>query len=216
MPTTEVEKATKTNDTCQGCGACCAPGILGQETGPYLEVTPSDLKDEFKSRKKLVVKDQFFGEGGRLFLPVVRAQNDFTQCEHLAGHVLQDARCGCYDTRPAACRIFVPGGEMCQKARQAWLVHRDQVRWELSEHPELNRDEAVFAVVSRNNGPFLGLDLHNAVLNSLGQGPDYVYLRAKRDREQQLEVTKLPASEIPDLQKKRPAVPVSGRRKAKA
>lgn len=180
MPTPEVENTTKTDYICIGCGACCAPGILGQRTSPYLEITPNDLKEDFKSTHKLVAKDQMFGdprEGAKLFLPVVRAQNDFTQCEHLAGIVLEDAKCSCYASRPTACRIFTPGGDACQKLRQTWLVHKDKVTWERKAHPEFSHDEAAHAVVARHNP----LDKYDPVLDSLGCGPDYVHLRKLRD-----------------------------------
>jgi len=64
MPTPEVNNATKTDDLCEGCGACCAPDILGQMTDPYLEVTQDDLKDEFTSKSKLSVKSAVGGPMG--------------------------------------------------------------------------------------------------------------------------------------------------------
>lgn len=196
MPTSETEQATKTNDICGGCGACCAPGILGIKTDPYLEITPEDLKDDFKSKQKLAVKDQMHGEGGKLFLPVVRGSNDFTQCEHLLGTVLESAACGCYDTRPTACRIFEPGGYQCQKVRQAWLVHRDKVMWEQVAHPEYSHDDAVYEVVASNS--CLGLHPSNKrVLESLGAGPDYIHLRKERDYSQRLELDERKLSASP-------------------
>lgn len=176
----EIEEATKTSDMCKGCGACCAPGILGQGTSAYLEITPQDLKADFTSKSKLAAKDQFFGEGAKLFLPVIRGENDFTQCEHLRGTVMEDAYCGCYASRPTACRIFEPGGYQCQKIRQAWLVHEDRVRWELKANPALSQSEAAYNVVARHNCVNEHADNH--VVESLGKGPDYVHLRKMRDK----------------------------------
>lgn len=176
----EIEEATKTSDVCKGCGACCAPGILGQGTAAYLEITPQDLKADFTSKSKLTAKDQFFGEGAKLFLPVIRGENDFTQCEHLRGTVMEDAYCGCYASRPTACRIFEPGGFQCQKVRQAWLIHEDRVRWELKANPSLSNSEAAYNVVARHNCVTEHADNH--VVESLGKGPDYVHLRKMRDR----------------------------------
>lgn len=196
MPTPEVNNATKTDDLCEGCGACCAPGILGQMTDPYLEVTQDDLKDEFTSKSKLSVKsavggpmglDSMFGEDGRLFLPVVRGDNDFTQCEHLCGLVLCGANCGCYHTRPTACRIFEPGGPMYQRLRHAWMVHQDKVAWKKRAQPNLTHDEAVYSVVKDGvYGRPLGAG-DTRILESLGKGPDYVYLRERRDKDRALE-----------------------------
>lgn len=199
MPTPEVDNATKTDSECDGCGACCAPGILGQRTEAYLEILPNDLKDDFKSKQKLVVKDQMLERGGRLFLPVIRGENAFTQCEHLSGQVLESAACGCYDTRPTACRIFEPGGAMCQQARQAWLVHKDKVMWEKKLHPEYSNDEAVYAVVARDNC-LSTFSRDNHILESLGTGPDYIHLRKLRDEELHLKSAKVECSTL-DLPK---------------
>lgn len=221
MPTPEVDKATKTDSECNGCGACCAPGILGQRTGAYLEITANDLKDDFKSTQKLVVKDQMFGEGGRLFLPVIRGENAFTQCEHLSGQVLECAACGCYDTRPTACRIFEPGGAQCQQARQAWLVHKDKVMWEKKLHPEYSNDEAVYAVVARDNCLSV-YSKDNHILESLGTGPDYIHLRKLRDEDLHQKETKaecatldLPTDFVAQAERKRMACPAGKDRRAR-
>jgi Fe-S-cluster containining protein len=186
-----------------------------------LEITPDDLKDDFKSKKKLVVKDQMFGEGGKLFLPVIRSnRNDFTQCEHLIGMVLGGGRCSSYDTRPTACRIFEPGGHMCQTLRQAWLVHQDKVVWERLAHPEYSHDEAVYAVVANSNCLNVYSKDHH-ILESLGTGPDYVHLRRVRDEEQRAKETKveyatldLPKDTVSLVERKRMYRPVGDFRKA--
>lgn len=206
MPTPEVNNATRTDDLCRGCGACCAPGILGQGTAPYLEVTPDDLSDAFKSKTTLKVAGPLglryaryaavsMYDDSRLFLPVVRGENDFTQCEHLHGIVLDDAGCSCYNTRPAACRVFEPGNAACQRLRQAWMVHRDKVAWKMKAKPQLTHDEAVYEVVNSTLDLFEAKHLGNMKdsrddadqskpIDSLGRGPDYVHLCHVREHEQ--------------------------------
>lgn len=101
------DETVEASDLRDGCGACCAPGVMGQGTDRYLEILPEDVARGFRTKCDLEYTPSYTDSTKvRCFLPVVRAQNDFTQCEHLRGRVLVDASCGCYSQRPKACLMY--------------------------------------------------------------------------------------------------------------
>lgn len=177
-----------TDDICRDCGACCAPGIIGQKTEGYVEVMDDDLRRGFRFAAELQTKDLqikrptsgAWAPATRRFLPTVRAHNDFTQCEHLEGEVLKDARCGCYELRPNACRYFEPGGVTCLELRKRWMAHKERVFWLVKRG--FSHVEAVFrsarelAQAHDKHAP--GRD---PILSSLGREADYALLQRRRD-----------------------------------
>lgn len=175
------EKYTRTNEICQGCGACCAPGIMGHKTEPYLEVTAEDTLRGFKHKAGVVSKADPFADKERVLLRVVRAQNDYTQCEHLQGIIGQDAKCGCYDSRPTACRIYEPGSTDCQRLRQLWLAHRERKLWLSISKPELSEEEQAYQA-ARAREVDEPHSVMSQVMESLGKDLDYFQLRRERDK----------------------------------
>jgi|WetSurMetagenome_2_1015567.scaffolds.fasta_scaffold1237601_2 Fe-S-cluster containining protein len=85
------------NPACEVCkGACCE----AFESGVELDALPL----EYEFREYVAVRG----------FPK-RAVFQVPNCPQLAF----DGRCGCYETRPAICREYEPGGEDCQKAIRA-------------------------------------------------------------------------------------------------
>lgn len=107
---------------CQTCGACCVAN--GRHDEGYVDLDAPDLVRlravERRRHRSLTVVVSWHGH------PQLRTQetHDGTVCGQLRGRLGAHVRCSIYRARPAACRAFVRGGDVCLAARREAGVER--------------------------------------------------------------------------------------------
>lgn len=108
---------------CLSCGACCS--YYAQERRL---IVADGIAEEFKHLTRVVVEDVEFEWGGNekdtYHSETLAMQVTDTSCVALQGEVGRDVRCGIYEGRPGACRVFDPGSDFCLRIRKLFNVEQ--------------------------------------------------------------------------------------------
>ncbi len=108
---TNTCKAFQETRTCRQCGNCCRAF--------WIEVSDDDLNREPRLKDRVIpindvppnVRGSVGGRGEQWVIPKTKGN----QCPFLIGEK-NDTLCSIYDTRPDACRNFIPSAFLCQCA----------------------------------------------------------------------------------------------------
>lgn len=117
----ELARKDEYEQKCTSCGACCCfyaatPGKIAAD-GPASEnpklsypITISRTVRWQNSENEVLTETEFVMHTKKL--------GDFPACIALEGQPGAKVECGIYSVRPAQCRLFMPGSNMCLTARQ--------------------------------------------------------------------------------------------------
>jgi Fe-S-cluster containining protein len=117
-------------EKCQSCGACCSfyawfPMRMQVDDGPLIE--NETLTFKAKETTKVIDLDGTSYKTTSLRTFFRRRKIDgWWRCIALEGNVGQSVKCTVYKDRPSGCSGFVPGSELCKRARR-WAGLESQV-----------------------------------------------------------------------------------------
>ena len=105
---------------CQTCGACCRASSYMDliPRRPFVDMTDTEaqeIEEKHPGLVTLTVPSGWTFDPERFVMAIKPGEHG--RCVALRGTVSKKVSCAIYESRPATCREFEPGGEQCLEAR---------------------------------------------------------------------------------------------------